>query len=295
MVVGTSAEYAAMYPRQGFEHYFLMSPVIFGYIALVLAVGCILHLFSQRKIPSEALMFVLMIVGIYAGQHVVFNTKILDIGPSTGGNLRYFNVIAPLVSLLAVTGFEKIVTDKNAKWLKPILMIFTFITIYFTAYEHNNVGYTANQRNWIVGLPIGLLIGSFFLKLDTKAYVYGLLGLLVMQMVFMIKPLKISSEDQLAKDTAQYVIKNSNNITPKVASSHATCNYYLYDHAQMSGYSIEAFKNMRSGDWIIWDSHYSARNKVEYQTLLDDKDNFTFVKQDITPDKRFATILIQKK
>jgi len=294
MMTGTSAEYASMYPRQGFNHYFLMSPVIFGYIVTIFAVAYLIVLIFQKKWPPISSVFVWIVLLGFAAQHVVFNSQFLDIGPSTGGNLRYFNVIAPLTSLCALMGIEKILDLKNRKLILGVIAILSLVVLYYTTFEHNYIKYI-DVRNWNISIPLLVVLALLYLDFDKKVVIYGVIFALVIQSFLMVKPLKLQGEDLHARSIAKYIINNSKKSTYSVATSHATCQYYLYDNTSFIPFRMKDFNKLQSGDWVIWDSHYSPRNKIEYKELVEDKERFVLVKQDITDDKRFATLLFQRK
>lgn len=111
----------------------------------------------------------------------------------------------------------------------------------------------------------------------------------------MVKPIKISSEDALAFEVAKFVKGHVQNDQVKVASAHSSINYELYGKVRMSPMKMDSIRNHTSGDLVIWDSHYSPRNGVTYEALLADSINFAPIKQDISPDKRFGTIIFQKR
>jgi len=295
MIAGTSAEYAALYPRQGFEHYFQMSPVIFGYIAMILAIAALFFGLKKKGNLSLPLVYCFVIAGVFAAQHIVFNSKFLDIGPSTGGNLRYFNVIAPLVSVMALYGFERLSSVRKNDWRIISTAVLTIAAIYLTAYDHNNIKLLLNDRHWLVGVPSVIVIGALVLDLNLNIKVSVLLIGLLVQLCVMVDPIRIGIEDAKARDIALELNKLSQKNEISVASSHATARYFLSSQFESTPMKIDSILKMSKGDYVLWDSHYSKRAGVDQKDLISDTTNFKFLKQEITNDKRFGVLIFKKK
>ncbi|MEL6124475.1 MAG: hypothetical protein AAFR14_12225, partial [Bacteroidota bacterium] len=263
--------------------------------AVLLAVAALLTGLRKKDKFHLGLIFCFLVAGIFAGEHLVFNTKFLNVGPATGGNLRYFNVIAPLVSLLGAFGFERFCFLNRRDWRWLGIVVVSLALIYFTAYEHNNIKLNYSKRALLQVIPMLAIVGSLWIKLRNDNRIYVLFVCVCLQVILMVKPIKISSEDALAFEVAKFVKGHVQNDQVKVASAHSSINYELYGKVRMSPMKMDSIRNHTSGDLVIWDSHYSPRNGVTYEALLADSINFAPIKQDISPDKRFGTIIFQKR
>jgi len=298
-VLSTGERYSSAYPRQGFNHYFLMSIVIFG-PAVVLGIVYTAGLWIRKKI--RPLWSVGIPFGLFFLMHAIFNLQIVEIGSATGGNLRYMIVVAPMAAILANQAFEHAEYLKKDSVLKILISVFVLFVGFFMTYEHNNITFTG-QRDWIPLVMIILLAGIVWFSLKTKVLTLAVGLLLALNLALQVEPIPRSPEDAMVSRVADWMRK-TNALQRPILSNHTLLNYYLDRTKQeypVSNQSItkSTVKNAPNGTLIIWDSHYSYRPKLRegslpYTFFTEREQTFKTVEQFLTKERRFGILVFEK-
>lgn len=260
-ITGQSEGLKDAYPRQGFDHYFLTSAVVFGPLALTLFIGYLGACALNRKLPE--LIIIVPLFGFFL-LNCLFNWQGHPIGPSTGGNLRYMCVIAPLVSVAAALVFDAFKLLDNKFRLLVFLVPFFLVVAIMMGYKHNFVSLT-DESDPVPALGTVLAIVLIFLPVAASVKVwYGLLvGLLLV--LTGVKSVKLSNEDKVCKSLAQWYKTEENSFKGKTLFiNHVMFYYYLgkTDKAMNPSPILltqEALEKAPAGSVIFWDSHYSYR------------------------------------
>jgi len=300
------------YPRQGFAHYFKMSSVIFGSVNLTMFFAYIaIKLVTFKRVNililSAAIFFFLL--------HSLFNSKTLDFGPSSGGNLRYMVVIAPLIALLAtftLDEFVKLGTRQRIIWATLLAGFVAAIGI-FQTYDHNNIIFNT-KRNWEMlyfAIPTALVLIIPFKKINPTILTVLFATLSFILSASAIKPYELSDEDNTMKEVAEWyqqqlkIAERGRTDTflfdenTQVVARHTLFFYYqgktMYDFPKpVVGPSKESIDTVSVGSLIIWDSHYCYRPKLRKNDLpvdfyLNRPYYFHFIKHFISKNKKFNT------
>jgi len=299
-IFGTSQRYSGAYPRQGFDHYFKMSVTIFGSISvLMFLIYMGGSLFYKQKIHY----FIVIPVAVFFLLHCFFNLQAYTIGPSTGGNLRYLLVIAPLIAVLSTIAVDRFFEVKSkAKffyWLTPFALIIAF----GLSYKHNYITLT-HDRDPIPFLFLIVVIVSLFVA--SKETCLKIMALcLFLYPLFQVRPFKQHAEDITVQNVVKWSNENKLEAYP-LYINHTLYQYYdgkLTNEYKNGLYSItkQNLDSAKRGSIIIWDSHFSYRpelnpNHVNYTYLLNDTAHFSLIANPFqSGDKRFVMIAFQKK
>jgi len=298
-VLSTGERYSSAYPRQGFNHYFLMSIVIFG-PAVVLGLVYTIGLWMRKKV--QLLWTVAIPFGLFFLMHAIFNLQIIEIGSATGGNLRYMIVVAPLAAILANQGFEYAEYLKKDSLLKILIGVFVLCVGIFMTYEHNNITFTG-QRDWIPLVMILLFTGLLWFTMKSKVLSLALALLLALNLALQVEPIQRSAEDAMVSRVADWMRK-TNALQRPILSNHTLLNYFLDRTKQeypVSNQSItkNTVENAPNGTLIIWDSHYSYRPKLRegslpYTFFTEREQSFKTVEQFLTKERRFGILVFEK-
>ena len=138
-VIGFSGDIQDAYARQGFDHYFVTSLVVFGAFAVTFLLVYLGQVFFYK---ARVHPFILTALAVYVLEHAVFNLQAITIGPSTGGNLRYMLVVTPLVAVLGAVAADRLVAMERRGKLVWVLGPFAAIVFLFMRFAHNNIALT---------------------------------------------------------------------------------------------------------------------------------------------------------
>ena len=296
----TGATYENNYTKHGFEHYFLMAPTIFGLLALTLLVLYIALTVFKKEKPAY---FLIVPAITYFLLHCLFNTQSLTIGASTGGNLRYMIVIAPIVAVLGNLAIERFMKmEDRSKALFFFVPYLAAISIW-TTYKHNNLVLLSDMRD-MVPLMLGLVaVGGVMLFRSPRA-VFGFLSICSIGFaLIVVQPLLLSAEDAQIKEVASWAQQN------QVESQHVLVNHsvFFYFYGKSAGRFSNGSVSIDSqtvaqapvGSYILWDTHYSYcpewnPKAVQYDFFLNKPAQFKLMKEFISVDRRFAMLCFQK-
>ena len=301
-IVGFGEKLQGAYPRQGFDHYFVMSLTIFGAMALVL----FLVYLAQTVLRQQRIhLFILIPLAVYFLAHCVFNLEAIKIGPSTGGNLRYMIVIAPLMAVLGALAADRVPDMSKASRRKLFYMLTPFMlaAAVFLKYKHNNVG-LLDEIDYIPVLLTLLVVLSVYLPLRKEHFLAFVLVGSVLFTLLTVKPLERSDEDIAMEKVVEWARDQTLHELP-VLANHSLF-YYFYG---MSRYDFpegattitrQSIESARAGTVILWDSHYSNRpmlnpDHVHHTYFTERPEQFKQVLPPITTGSRGFLLLVFQK
>ena len=290
MVLKTSGSYAALYPRQGGDHYFLMSITVFGAVATALF-GLYFAVYSGKKFKLH--YAILALFGIFFMEHVVFNTKFLNFGPSTGGNLRYLTTVSPFLALIGGIALEKYFDlEKKAKTKVILLLsVYLVVVLFFMTYKHNNIVLLQDQRDilpFVLSLATVLIV---LLAMQKTVKVWLISVLLIFNIYLVVKPFPLSEEDILLKNTALYLEKDADLSRKQVWARHTLIAYFGQNLKTNNKFNKDNLDQIPKGDLIVWESHYLQR-EIDYTFFTENAQVYkaVYYKQ----GSRFAVIVFEK-
>lgn len=317
-VLKTSSEIGDQYPRQGFEHYFLMSATVYGGIVITLIVAYFTLKAFQKKIPHVT---VAILPTLYFLMYCVFNIQSVPIGPATAGNLRYLIIIAPLFSVLGALAVEEYRNTKDGWKVIYTLIPMAFLVGIYMTYPDNQImlldeDYAARMAQAgrefqleryfapliaVSGTIIILIIGLSFSQARTAFAVFAVFMALVT-----LKPKPLSEEDSSVKNMAKWY----ENFTEKYGQTPILVNhqlfYYYLDETpetfEITPKSIDSttVAELPKNALIFWDSHYSYRpeqNKamLNYKYFLENPQKFDKIQEFWASDRSFVGFVFRKK
>lgn len=311
-IINTSSSYAKEYPRQGFWHYLSTSEAIFG----ILSITLFFIYLSTRKHRKDIHWVLITPIFYFFSIHVLFAIKSLEIGPSTGGNLRYMTVISPLIATAGVMGlsdFRKM-DDKKAPLIATvILMIIT--ALYFT-YDNNNI-MLIDTRNW-TPIFIGVLTSAIiFLPKTTlkNSYIILLLtGVALLNLSNSATTFDITPEEKAIEKAAKYYksqVKMPQNRQGKeiMEDSHIYFDHAVFEY--FTGLSRQQFpgphlrprkanlEKAEIGSIIVFDTHYSFRpnshkDPTPEKYYIDRPNMYKKIYEIVSSDRRFKLVMYKK-
>lgn len=300
-ILGTSESLKDAYARQGFDHYFLTSAVVFGSLALTFFVLYLAQMFLNRKVEQPALLVATL--GFFL-LNCLFNWEAVPIGPATGGNLRYMCIIAPLVAVAGALAFDRIAAmPGKARLLIPALPYLLLVGIFLT-YRHNFVKLTEESDN----IPlIGALFGTALVFIPmpgmARTAVVGVLACFLA--LLSVKPIKMSEEDKVCKQMADWYRENESAWKGKpLYNTHIMFYYFLgrveaqFDPRPVVIADTATMEKAPAGSLVLWDSHYAYRPNfkrgvpIEYFT---NSGKYQILNQFVDPDQRFGYLVLEKK
>lgn len=309
-IIAYSERIKDVWPKQGFDHYFLMSNIIFGSIALVLFTAYIAIVILKKKKPNWILLIPVILIFFL---NCALNSQSFEFGPGNGGNLRYLVIITPLLSILGVRALDEIIGfDKKQLLLIFLLPLLLLIGAYQT-YEHNFI-HLSEVEDWKPLIFAVITVLLLLLPLKAKHYVLTFSFLAILVAVVNVNPFKIQPEEQTIKKAAkwyaQYLEKPK---TEKEAlfteDSRVVCGhglFYFYLGKTKYDFNKEAILNLtkevtdtlKKGDLLIWESHYGYRpklrptsQKLEY---YQNNPKYRTIQYYFSKDRRFRVDFFQK-
>jgi hypothetical protein len=264
------------YPRQGFDHFFLLSSVTFGVVSVVLFFNYIgVSVINKLKIHWILLVPTIVVFLM----NCIFNAHFTEIGPG-GGSLRYLLPIAPFVSILGIISIDEVTTIKKRYLLLSIFIPLLILIGVFQTYEHNFIKLNEEVRSWTVLLFAIATVVIILLPLKPKhlTIVFSLLAIFVGTSI--IDTRQIQPEEQTVKKAAKWFndqVKISKNPQPgqqvlitensRLAVGHTL--FFFYTGIKESDFKNkpvplikEATDTLKVGDVVIWESHYGYRPKL---------------------------------
>ena len=295
----TAKDYKALYPRQGFEHYFVMSEVIFGAVCMV---GLLIYI-SQSAIQRviKPAYFIIVPLGYFFLLHCIFNDTIFNIGPSTGGNLRYMLSISPLFAVAATLGIEKMgEVKKNTLALILLVPLFLFSLAYM-GYEHNWVKFHPEEGKNMIFPLLTLATIVLLFAIGAKYRLQAVIFLAILQMVLVIRPKELKDDENAAqKEIVEWCKDQQLETKYPILSSLALFNYF-YDKNPwefpkgQEPVSAETINKAPVGTIIIWDTHYASKyGKVEIGFFNANPNKFKLLKELVSNNMDIQILVFQK-
>lgn len=303
-VLGFSGTAQDAYPRQGFLHYPTMSLTIFGGLSLTFLFAYVAQGVA-RKVKWH--WFILIPVLAYVGMHVVFSIQSFKVGPSTGGNLRYLIVVAPLVAVLGALAAGRLAEMRSFKDRKPEIFAAALLgvfTLLFLSQSHNNIVLTGERdlAPFLTVLMAGVLIAVPMTRRKLTAAVAVVAAL---SALLVVRPYQPSPEDGAVRAVVDWIQEYDIDEEP-ILMNHTMLYYFLgrieQEMTPGSGRITEdSVREAEPGTIIIWDSHYSYRpsladDHVPHTWFLERPEQFSVVGEPImTQDRRFALFIFRKQ
>jgi len=318
--VETSQKYADEWPRQGFWHYFLMSITIFG----ALQVSLFILYFSEsildgiqwikqkifKKIKGQVQesqyvtspVFIFTSTIIYFLIHSVFNSKSLNIGAATGGNLRYMLAISPLIAVLGTISIDKFSYIKEKVKIFIVFFAFAVLVGVFMTYKHNNVIFSDQRDTSPLLFTIIAIIGILFpFKYKQKIIYFFVVSSL--SALLLVKPFKIQPEETAIQKTVNWLVENDVAVNKDVHTNHVIFKFYWdkKENKTHKTYGLDSLtiNNAKKGSLLIWETHYSYRPKlnklhVQYDYFSKKPDKFREIKSFTATNSRFQIFVFEK-
>jgi hypothetical protein len=295
------------YPKQEISHYFLMSNVVFGSLAIILFVTYVGIMILKKKKPNWMLLVPVV---------VIFLVNVWFAHSVGGGNLRYLVTASPFLAILGVLAVDEIIGYKK-KYLLLLFLIPILILIgMYQTFNHNFV-HLDEVENWKPLLFALATVVLIVLPLKQKHYVITLSLIAVFIGATSITTRRIQPEEQTVKKAAKWYanhIKMANNPNTnqeqlftengKIVCGHALFFYYLdknkydFDKEPVMAVTKEATDTLQVGDLVIWDSHYGYRPKLRktsqpYEFYLNNP-QFQRIQYYQSKDGRFTIVFFRK-
>lgn len=296
-----AALYKNSYPRQGFDHYFLMSGTIFNYIVLTLVVAYLAQvLFRQDKKPLFSLL--VPATGFFL-LHCLFNVQSVRILTSTGGNLRYMLVVSPLMALLAAKAAENFTVIRNR--LAPLfLLVPLFVVVASTmTYTNNLVNFDKESvdRDFLPALFCGLTILLVAVFRSSKKLHLSLSLLCLFSLLFTIRPMELCCNENFEQKKIVDYVKEAKLDSHPIYQNLALFNFFYGKNPwdfKAGNYGIggdSSINKAPKGAVIIWDSHYAVKyGKLELDYFNKNNKDFKLIRQFTSEDNTFAAFLFEK-
>ncbi len=297
--LGMSQNIQDAYPRQGFWHYFQTAHVVFGGVALAALFVYLGQVALERK---KAHLFALVPLALYFAAHVAFQIQSLRLGPSTGGNLRYLTVIAPLVAVLGALGVDRL-RETRRRTLLLALGLLAVVAALFWTYADNNIRLT-DERSLAPLLTVLAASALLVVPMTTRARTLLLAAAAALVAALTFRPYTRTSEDAMMETVAEWAQRENLDAHPLLVT-HPLFHYFNdrapgdYPHGAVP-VSGPAVDTAQVGTRIVWDSHYSYRpnlraDDVSYETLLRDTTRFRLLHDPfITTDQTFGVFVFEK-
>lgn len=307
-----SEQIKGAYPKQGFDHYFLMSSVIFGSTSIVLFVNYIASTIIYKIKPIWIILAPSLVIFIL---NCSFNAQFMNFGPGNAGNLRYLLGMSPFMAILGVHSLDLIQDKKRLRLLYFFIPLIILIAV-FQSYEHNFIKLNEEVRNW---KSIGFALVTVLLVVIPIASKRLILLLILCTSVLSLSSIDtrpIQPEEETVKKAAKWFnsqIKLSKNPQPgkrilitedsRISTEHAL--FYFYAGMSKSDFKYkpvtltkETTDSLKVGDLVIWESHYGYRPKLRptsqpYEYYEKDP-RFEKIQYYQSKDRRFTIVFFLK-
>lgn len=296
-----AADFANKYMRPGFDHYLLMSPLVFGFIG-ILALAAFWGLVLSRKLKADAIILTPML--IYWLMECLYSMKAYPIGASTAGNLRYLLVISPLVAVAGARALDHLFDAPDRKWVWIIWVPVLALMARFCTYEHNFLEYASfRPHRYYLIVPALLFAISFLFRFRSKmSYFLSLGACCILSLIIAHQPLRLANRDEnsTCKEIADWCKKFKYHETRSIYQSMPMFAYF-YDRTPAQfpkGLQLitkESVERSPVGSIIIWDSHYAANyGPVNYTYFEERPEKFLPKLQTYSPDSTVAFIIYER-
>ncbi|HET6568244.1 MAG TPA: hypothetical protein VFG50_09800 [Rhodothermales bacterium] len=261
--VATSGRYQDAYPRQGFDHYFKTSIVVFGAAALTFLVVYAGQVINRAQ---RLHLFVVAPLAVYFLEHCVFSLQAISIGPSTGGNLRYMLVIAPLVAVLAGLAADRLAEMKSRTRLLYVLIPFVLAVALFMDHGNNNLMLTEEVSLLPLLMVLITMAGALFVSRKSLLLVFVFLCATGFTLST-VRPFQRSPEDAVMAEVVAWAKQQGLDEHPLLVNHPMF--YYFFGRSQWdfpegaSNITETTLQDAPPETVVIWDSHYSYRPRLK--------------------------------
>ena len=291
------------YPRQGFDHYLIMSGVIFNIVVVSLVVTYLAQI-ATRQIKKIDYVIVVPAFGFIL-VHCLFNLQAFPILTSTGGNLRYLLVVSPLMAVLAAKAIDNFSLMQKKTNLLLVLVPFVCLVAAYMTYPHNFVVMNTENgdRERIILLLAVITVACIFFINSQELLSKVCVGLCLVSMLIYIRPKELCCDENFEqKKITEYIIANKLDQKP-IIQNLALMDYFYgknkWDYPagciSMSGDST--LDKAKLGSIIIWDTHYATKyGKVEGKYIENSINNgsLKMIKEFRSEDNAFAALVLEK-
>ena len=289
------------YPRQGFDHYLIMSGVIFNLIVVSLVVTYLAQIITKQIKKIEYALIIPTLGFILV--HCLFNLQAFPILTSTGGNLRYLLVVSPLMAVLATIALHNLaLIDKKVNLLLLLIPFVALVAAYMT-YTHNWVVMDTESgvRDRIPVLICIAVVAAIFLIKSSTTLFKIITGLCLLSMVIYIQPKELCCDENYEqKKITEYVIANKLDQKP-IIQNLALMDYFYgknkwdYPAGCLSMSGDSTLDQAKVGTIVIWDTHYATKyGHVEYKYFEANAAKYKMLKDFRSEDNRFAAVILEK-
>lgn len=300
------------YANGPFDHYFqrfifITGPVVFVFLLLQLA----------HDVKNKNLNILNFSTVIVFAAHVYMYWKG---NVAHAGFLRHFVAIAPVMSLMALQGFNKWLNANDTKDRMFNTFVLAIIAVIVLIYYSVELFGSFSVVNPATGLPspeyskfLIVLLLLFFFVLNHYLKIQGKETKLIMTSAVAVaacwyslskeKPLQLAPEQLAVKNCYQYFSQNLKEKSPKTMVAHSWFFFYDNHNYYLTSPNEGAYAEMRKeklgelpvGGIVLWDSHYSWRlsSNVQQEDLVNNP-NFKIQQQFISTDRRFAMYVFEK-
>lgn len=301
-VFGASEGLKDAYPRQGFDHYWVTSIVVFGAGAVVLLVAYVGTQILQRKQPAYLLLVPIL---LYILINSLFNWQGVHIGPATGGNLRYMLFLSPLVAVLGALAADEYEQMPDRWRIVYFLLPLAIVVGVYLNYKHNYVVLTDEADSKPL---LGVMLISIALLVPLSAYWQTISMGLILFFIAAINTsaIKLSDEDTACREAARWYKQNEAAYKGKeLYVNHVMFFYFLEktrgDFQPEPKYvtTDAEMQQMPKGSLVVWDSHYAYRPSrntgLNIDYFINKPDQYTPIQQFLTPQQNFGIVLLERK
>lgn len=270
----TSAAYAREYPKQGLEHYPFMSAVMFGALQIALLSVAVVQIVIAAmgknwfKEKGSQILFVFIPFAVFFGIHMIFNMKSPEIGPATGGNLRYMAAVTPLIGALGALSLFYLKKLPQRTLAITLGVVGLFVAAFMT-YDHNYVKFAVDRngdqiRLW---LSFGIFIAGaalYFLPVKGWGMVAYITAFAFIFLNGTLKPYKLTPENLAVQECVRKISNQPELKDRKIVSNHSTLWFYWLkennERVKETGTLDSAtIESSPVGTLFVWESHYGYR------------------------------------
>jgi len=308
-VMEFSEKIKGVWPKQGFDHYFIMSNVIFGSAVLTLFIAYIALMILNKKKPNWMLVSIAFIIFLL---NCAFNSQSFSFGPGNGGNLRYLMTIAPIVGIISVLALDEVSLLKKRYLLLLFLTPLIVLVGMYQTYEHLNYGIRlSDQRFWLPLIFMLLVTILLIIPIKLKQRTIGIAIVSILIALTQISTRRIQPEEETIQKAAKWykrhtkpgknqIFTNEN----RIVCNHVLFYYYLdknknqFEKEPIMRLTKEVTDSLQKGDIVIWESHYGYRPKLRPTSqpydFYDKNESYQKIQYYQSKDKRFMIVFFQK-
>jgi len=311
-IIDYSERMSGSWPKRGFDHYLMMSNIIFGGTTLTLFVTYLSIKIIKKEKPvwliTGATLFIILF-------NCLINWQSFEIGPGNAGNLRYLIPIAPLVAILGVLAIDDILKLKKKYLLLIFLIPFLIGVGIFQTYDHNFISLLIDGERYWIPLTIAIITTVLVvLPLKQKHYLLSLATLSIIVVILEARTFNLNPEDatmnKAGKWYVRYLEKNKTNPNALFTEdSRVACSHILFYHftdkrvndfnkKPIIDFTKEDTDSMKVGDLVVWESHYGYRPKLRATSqpydYYDKNPDFEKIQYYQSKDNRFLIAFFRK-